>query len=692
MDFSIEGFWKKKFSGIRNSESRIKYAGWSGCLPKEDSYVQARLSLREGFSDLNHSIWLVAAPGAVGKSTLAKQICAETGATYLDLAAAATVGGSYITGGLVHAGLIGSWMAGEAALVVDALDEARLKVTQPAFEDFLKDIVAASKLGKFPIVLLGRVGIIEEAWSIFNDVEGVELPILNVELFSEVESEEFVRRRLKKLSELVSPSGVSEYPHLRGSLDRHEAVYSESIKGVLHDLRNATGDDASNFVGYAPVLDAIATVIATEKNPSRINEDLRQVLQGDILKRLSGEVLRREKGKLVGQLEEICADIPSDLYSPDEQLERLACRVFKMPEPPVPNILSASQASAYLEAIKSLLPQHPFLDGSGASPSSAVFEACIIAHALKSKNSALKKSGETYSSLASHAPNPFLYDFYGDGESLIEPEHIGLIFESVLARSKSGDLVSLSVDEGDKEEDLSVEIFKLRSDGGGSVINFNSENSGVLQLGRRISHVNIDAPELLVSIGAGDVLEVVAPTAICCSSLELLCKKIYIKGDSSGEESAVSLEADSVVATAELTTPIVRAGSRLSVTWPSSSAYPWTEFSTKKREQDDSRLFDLIRVFRRLVMAFRSHSKGRLARFKDKIEHARMLKGIEGRKLLETMMSDGIISLEGPMYYLDANALGARVGTSFLDVNIKNYSEKTIDYLRDILLVAASNR
>ena len=83
-------------------------------------------------------------------------------------------------------------------------------------------------------------------------------------------------------------------------------------------------------------------------------------------------------------------------------------------------------------------------------------------------------------------------------------------------------------------------------------------------------------------------------------------------------------------------------------------------------------------------MAFRSHSKGRLARFKDKVDHARMLKDDRGRALLEKMKADRIISNEKHMYFLDPDALGEKVGASFQDVNLKRYADRTLAYLREL--------
>lgn len=82
-------------------------------------------------------------------------------------------------------------------------------------------------------------------------------------------------------------------------------------------------------------------------------------------------------------------------------------------------------------------------------------------------------------------------------------------------------------------------------------------------------------------------------------------------------------------------------------------------------------------------MAFRSHSKGRLARLKGiKLIMLVCLKGDHGRALLERMKADLIISNEKHMYFLDPNALGEKAGASFQDVNLKRYTDRTLAYLR----------
>jgi hypothetical protein len=163
MPYTIDGFWKTRLQGVVRPPSQPKLAGWSAESSPGQYFIEADLHLREGYDDLAAPIWFVAAPGAVGKSTLAKEISARTGAIYLDLATADTVAGNYVTGGLAKNELFALWGAKQTTVLIDALDEARLRVTQTSFEDFLGDVETLPHGRQLPTVLFGRVGIVDEA-------------------------------------------------------------------------------------------------------------------------------------------------------------------------------------------------------------------------------------------------------------------------------------------------------------------------------------------------------------------------------------------------------------------------------------------------------------------------------------------------------------------------------------------------
>jgi len=689
MSLSINEFWAKKFSGVVKQGDLAPLAGWDANCQPDESYVPAQLTLREGYNDLSQKVWLIGAPGAVGKSTLAKEICAATGAIYVDLAAAATVAGNYMVGGLVYANLLNAWTSGQATVLIDALDEARLRVTQSGFEAFLGDVAKVAKMGSFPVVILGRVGIIEEAWTILNDCAGISPPIFDIELFENGEAERFVMVQLDRLAKKANHARELDYPELARTLALHRTVYEQATEQVIAGIRALSEQDGNRFVGYAPVLDAVAKVIASENNPARIGDEMQRVLAGRVLLNLSNEILRREAGKLVAQVSKSVANLPAMLYEPKEQLERLACRLFKLPAPPIPAQLAQHQVAPYEQAIQNLLPQHPFLDGAGTGPSSAVFAACIVATALRGERVELVRAGEHYVGLTQQTPNPFLYDFYrgeGDVTSQMPTEHIGLVFESVLAKAKIGDAVRLSVEKGSDDGALNVEIMITRAGGTPTRLEFLAPREGTIRLGRRVAGVAIDAEETAVELGTGDQLELVAPVSINALSLKLACVQLVVKAEPHAADDVVILEASELLADSAISAPAVhQKGVKLQVAWPGATSYPWTSFAAPVERDDDPETADALRALRRLAMAFRSHSKGQLARFKDKIEHARMLKGPVDRALLSKLCADKIIRLEGAMYYLNPDLLGAQVGVSFLDVQLKNYSAKARAYVQGLV-------
>ena len=147
MDYSIDQFWKTRFKGLKRPQLECNLDGWDAEPASPPAFVEATLSLRPDDGDLSQSVWLIAASGAVGKSTLARAICANTKAVYLDLSTATTVAGNYLAGGLFMTGLWQAWEQSESTLLVDALDEARLRVTQSSFEDFLADVASVAKNG-----------------------------------------------------------------------------------------------------------------------------------------------------------------------------------------------------------------------------------------------------------------------------------------------------------------------------------------------------------------------------------------------------------------------------------------------------------------------------------------------------------------------------------------------------------------
>ena len=142
-EYTIDDFWTHRL-GQASPPTASLIPGWFFIDAGLATFKEAPLTLSDALSadddPTSSSILLVSAAGAVGKSTLAREIAFSTGSVYVDLAKAAPVGDNTLSGGLLKSGLHGSWKDQSISLLIDGLDEARLKVTQEAFEAFLQDV------------------------------------------------------------------------------------------------------------------------------------------------------------------------------------------------------------------------------------------------------------------------------------------------------------------------------------------------------------------------------------------------------------------------------------------------------------------------------------------------------------------------------------------------------------------------
>jgi len=447
-------------------------------------------------------------------------------------------------------------------------------------------------------------------------------------------------------------------------------------------------------------LEAVATDLAAVANPSTLTDAVNQTMTKQILRHLTDNILDREADKMRDQLDSISRPTRLTLFSPLEQLERLAAIVLGMPAPDLPPGLTQLEMNAYDNALRSLLPQHPFLDGTGREPSGAVFSAVINAHALFSASRKTSDAAEVHAGRGSHTPNPFLTDFYldlterdGSDTPVVPPEHIVLLYESVRARASAGDVVRLSIESDENEESLDVEIQISGLDSKDRLrrLLFKSSQAGQLRFGRQVNGVAVEAPALDVVIGSGDLVEFIVPVSLNVGRLSFNCSGVIVQ---LGEKSGSATDATATIEAAELlksnvkTSPIVRAGAERAVCWPGANAYPWTHFAVIPSGETADNIDDTLRGIRRLVLAFRSHSKGRLARFEDKIEHRRITKGSLGVAIRERMMRDGVLTREGNMYFLDPVALGKATGATYQDMKLKRFNALVKSYGASITVSA----
>lgn len=681
-DFTINNFWKNKLAGTSAPQAKL-VQGWSFISQGLERFKEAPLLLSDEYGSVvdpkDSQVLLVSAPGAVGKSTLSRQIAFETGAVYIDLAEAAPVGANTVSGGILKSGLHQSSLE-NVAILIDGLDEARMRVTQASFDAFIDDVVEVSKTRPSPIVLFGRTGATQEAWLLLED-KGISAPVLEIGYYGEEGAVDFALAALRSI--LLQRGKLSPLDY-KAREDADKIAVSALLKG----LREQTKNDGDRFSGYAPVLLAVAERVAQETNPAKLVADINKGDEPITLQTITTAILEREHSKL----ESLEFEVPSvrdTLYSHEEQMDRLVSRIYGQPFPPLPAFTSQRDQELYQNTLETWVAEHPFLQGGKAA--SAVFDAAINAYALRFSTEVVKSTvlkGELKKGTSS---NPFLTEFYlpQNGEKAplsIQAEHVGVVYASLRARLSLGDSATLSVDVDESDEsglrsDIEI-LLSRKGENNPVVLSFKTEQSGNLLLGAHIEDVNINAPQSTVEIGSGNEVVFVGPVTMQCGALTINADKVYL--EKGAGLSAVHLEAG-VADVSQVSSVSVRDKDiAFSVSWAGAEVYPWTSYGTVPTKVDNPHVDEGLRRLSKFIVAFRSHSKGSLQRFKDKIDHSRMTKG-NGQAILDALITRKVITTEGLFYVLNQDRLSIEVGTNYHECSKRVFREQTVQFVEAVV-------
>ena len=673
--YTISDFWNRRLEAAALIEATTLIRGWSFQDHGLDRFKEAPLTLSNevGVQDdpRQSALLLVSAPGAVGKTTLAKQIAYSTQSVYIDLAEAAPVGANTLIGGIANSGLYQDWLNGSVAVLIDGLDEARLKVTQEAFDAFLADVAAQSANRQMPTVLFGRTGAIIHAWIVLTE-DAANVPILEIGYYGIEEAIEFAESALR--------SSKTD--------DRFRVVERDAVTLLLQQLRDQTVNEGGRFAGYAPVLQAVAKQVESENDAQSLISRINRGAQPVTLQSIASALLDREQTKLRSL--PLQDDTLFDrLYTPDEQLARLAAYVYNGAQPELPT-MSADDERGYTTALETWVPEHPFLDG-GRGFSSAVFGAMIIAKALMIQE--ISETALTKELASGAAANPFLYDFYVARENkFIHPEHIGAVYASLRANLSLGESASLSIlgpEEIDDDVDLRAEVdfVVVKQDGASTEFPYETDSDGKIRLGTHVEDVDISLPLGDVEIGPGTEAILVSPINIQCNRISIGANRVMVEGPPFASEhtNGIYLEAVELDSTSSPSSVHLRRDNiKVDANWPGVRNHPWTRYAYIPSPAQDQRVDEALRRLRQFVIAFRSHSGGGLARSTRKIESTRMTKGT-GQFVLGLLAQEGIVASEHPRYHLDPARLAVVTGMNYAQFVAHSFDQKAIDFVQAAL-------
>lgn len=661
------------------------------------TFSEAPISLlKEEYGDevpLESNVVLISSPGAVGKTTLARQIAASTGAMLVDLAQAEPVAAYTLTGGLSYAEILGQFQKGEISLIVDGLDEGRMRCgSEDAFAAFISDLakLASEHHSSNPIVLLGRSGAVSHTWLLLKEAK-VSASVLQIEPFDRQNAIEFVKRHV--LAEVATVSDPLA--------DAIKLFLQKIEEQIDRRVQKTEITSAFSFSGYSPVLLAVAkdvaTSAATGANPQHLAKSIENGSKKISLTAISKSILDREQRKVKGIGIAVSPDVQNLLYTPEEQMARLAAHTYDYAyeeDDIVIARLKSNDQQTYRESVDRWLLEHPFLDQKHHQVHPLqVFRGYIAVDALrKGSRKEIVLTAEKRSTVV----NPFIASFYMeilDGQAISDDQypsipaaHVGVLYASLRASLSLGDTARLSIDRsGDNHI---VEIAK--NDKAEKIYIANGHK---FDFGAKMENVYIDHGGAEVSIGIGEESEVVfvAPIAITSGKIYLNAESVVAQKSNRDSANVVAFKTNELVANALKHQPAVGNEVKLEISGLRKKDIPQTLRSyvvePRGAVRSDAQRTDMTTAFRRLkkiLAAFHNHGP-RPRKVCTAIDAERCIKG-SGKAVRDQLLEEHVLTQERPHYYLVVSRLTNQLGLTRADVHgparhINEYSKKTRSFL-----------
>lgn len=412
--------------------------------PAEPSpFVPQQLVAESEGDPFSAEVIIVSSAAAVGKSTVAKYLAATAQAPLLDLAQTHVSTNSLV--GLLATDVVrpqdptGALQRGDLSVLIDALDEGRLLSGDANFEEFLRTswelLLRVRTETRAPkIVLFGRdlaAELVQTTLEVYG--EDITVSSLTLDFFDHDKAVEVVEAHAAATAQMNRRSWTSS-PPVRDTISTFFTAIESALaldSGTLWDNRQGRA-----FAGYAPVLAAIGTLLASESNPTRLKNALERTgatRAWEVIERVAEAILEREKEeKVLPPFERATSTPPApELYDADEQLTYLIQLAQQQPLRPTRRIsLSGQEAETYQRMLEQQLPEHAFLqEGRLAND---VLASIVLAYAVT--NDLLTDAGLRLLREASRLP--FLWRSLHrlldrEGPAFVDGRYVGCVLNSL---------------------------------------------------------------------------------------------------------------------------------------------------------------------------------------------------------------------------------------------------------------------
>ncbi len=629
------------------------------------------------FESERPSVVLISAVGCAGKTTLSRQLSCLLQIPVLDLAVHKAVADNTLTGILTthyKADRIGDVLKGLAvgahAVLIDGLDEARTKTTDQGFDAFLDNIVELAKNSpRTSIVILGRGQVLEVAWCYL--AERCNVGLLQMQPFSIDNATAYVDKKVS-----VPEGQIDQYTIAR------ELLFSK-LQGAFTGLHQ---DGFAQFLGYPPVLDSIAALLNEERNYHKLCQNLDQCGAKDheveLLRRIADYLLHREhRDKAVPNF---CSEIASKaanlglvdrLYAPEEQCKRLLAFVLDA-EVTLGAIDDPILDAEYEEKANSFLQEHPFLiERKFRNP---VFEAAVLATCCSSNSPVIWDLCNRYALTKRLTYHLFFFLQQGYNGGSLPRCALNLAMQScadflstsaTLEVNVSGPMKSDIEDNGPVEVDVEVVIQSRETS---TQLHFSTSVSvdDRIQIGPVLVNSNIVLP-CTVELSSEASFECFGENSLETHQLQFSSKRLAVASLRGHRKEQIppnlTISADQVAGNVDEVG--IHEGTIEIISPASTLYYPLVKFRADTSSSSDlEALPEAYFRLRRIMLEFRSHSKGQLAKYKPKIEHARVLKNDLGKAVLAKLIGTGVLTSDTKFYFVDQSNFSKVLGVTWHDL------------------------
>ncbi len=657
------------------------------------------------------SILLISAIGASGKTTTAHALSFDINMPILDLAKHKAVGDNTLTGLITNAypidtvgGVLEGLQKGSHGIIIDGIDEGRSKTTEQGYEAFLDDLIKRSQGSPTTaIVVFGRGQVLLNTW-IYLENSGADVGMVQIDPFTVQQAKVYIDSHVQE--KRVAQQGTYEQARDR-LVTKLSAAFSPAKSTDKNDMNVFL-----SFIGYPPVLDAIVTLLRKEHNYYRIEQtlcdDTEDKMETSLLIRISDYLLEREykEKALPNFINSIANDagdvlgpqLRTSLYSHEEQCARVLSRALN--QALVRRVIEDSALNErYEDAVGEWCNDHPFLDDQRVR--NVVFAAFAVARCALSTTPEYRDLAHDYA--AKNQPTYHLLYILDAlaGDCRMDARFFNTLLQSCTEFLGVTSDIDVEIDghswqeSGDKldtEAELTININFPGRNQDRTFLFLGAIDTDALPLGPNLVNTRVTVP-CAVELSGTPALEIMGACSISAqrvhvSTTDLIVRDISRMEHGERERESAELFIDTHRVEGHTDSASVRAGTIRIQCAENALGYPLAKYvandTAVTSRLGESMFNERYRRLRRIFSDFASHKKGRLGKFRRKIEHERVLRGDLGWRILEKLVSEGILSRDKKFYYVDQDRFSAMLGISWQQIRQYESSHKLDQFLNSV--------